>query len=210
MEDEVKNEDQNNEEEKKVEPKPTVWQVLLDYLRDVCIMLTAVVLAFTFCVRFVVVSGDSMFDTLVDGDYLLLIEDSLCGDLEQGDIVVAAMDRFRDREPIVKRVIATEFQTVDIDFQRGIVYVDGVPLDEEYTFTPTNLAEGMRFPLVVDEGCLFLMGDNRNDSTDSRSPDIGIVDRREILGKAVFLIFPGDGSGEHPVERDYSRIGGLE
>lgn len=195
--------------EEKNKEKQSGWQVLLEYLKDFCYMAAFIVLAFSFCVRFIVVSGDSMFDSLVDGDYLLLLEESICGELERGDIVVAAMDRFRDRSPIVKRVIATEGQTVDIDFDAGIVYVDGVALEEEYTYTPTNAWEGMEFPLVVDEGCLFLMGDNRNDSWDSRSTEIGLVDRREILGKAIFLMLPGEGSASHPVQRDFGRIGGL-
>jgi signal peptidase I len=98
---------------------------------------------------------------------------------------------------------------VDIDFRAGIVYVDGVALEEEYTYTPTHLSEGMEFPLVVEEGCLFLMGDNRGDSRDSRAPEIGLVDEREILGRAVFLLMPGTGTGEYTVERDMGRIGGL-
>lgn len=182
---------------------------ILEYLHDVVYILALILVLFTFCMRVVIVSGSSMFSTLVDGDYLLLINRPLCGELEQGDIVVASMERFKDGEPIVKRVVATEGQTVDIDFRAGIVYVDGVALEEEYTYTPTNLSEGMEFPLVVEEGCLFLMGDNRGDSRDSRAPEIGLVDEREILGRAVFLLMPGTGTGEYTVERDLGRIGGL-
>ena len=182
---------------------------ILEYLHDVVYILALILVLFTFCMRVVIVSGSSMFSTLVDGDYLLLINRPLCGELEQGDIVVASMERFKDGEPIVKRVIATEGQTVDIDFRAGIVYVDGVALEEEYTYTPTHLSEGMEFPLVVEEGCLFLMGDNRGDSRDSRAPEIGLVDEREILGRAVFLLMPGTGTGEYTVERDFGRIGGL-
>ncbi len=184
-------------------------QTILEYAHDMAYILAAVLLVFTFFMRIVVVSGDSMFDTLVDGDCLLLINAPLCGELEQGDIVVASMDRFRDGEAIVKRIIATEGQTVDIDFAEGIVYVDNEPLNEPYTFTHTNISEGMAFPLVVEDGCLFLMGDNRNESMDSRDPQIGIVDEREILGKAVLLLLPGEGTWKHPVERDFTRIGGL-
>ena len=187
----------------------TLIQTLLEYAHDMSYILVTVLLLFTFLVRIVVVSGDSMFDTLVDGDYLLLMNNPICGELEQGDIVVASMDRFKGGEAIVKRVIATEGQTVDIDFREGIVYVDGEALEEPYTFTRTNVSEGMAFPLVVEEGCLFLMGDNRNESMDSRDPQIGLVDEREILGKAVFLMWPGDGSWKHPVESDFTRIGGL-
>ena len=182
---------------------------ILEYLHDVVYILALILVLFTFCMRVVIVSGSSMFSTLVDGDYLLLINRPLCGELEQGDIVVASMERFKDGEPIVKRVVATEGQTVDIDFRAGIVYVDGVALEEEYTYTPTHLSEGMEFPLVVEEGCLFLMGDNRGDSRDSRAPEIGQVDEREILGKAVFLMMPGTGRGEYTVDVDFGRIGGL-
>ena len=182
---------------------------VLEYLHDVVYILALILVVFTFCMRVVIVSGSSMFNTLVDGDYLLLINRPLCGELEQGDIVVASMERFKDGEPIVKRVVATEGQTVDIDFRAGIVYVDGVALEEEYIYTPTHLAEGMEFPLVVEEGCLFLMGDNRGDSRDSRAPEIGLVDEREILGRAVFLLMPGTGTREYTVEREFGRIGGL-
>lgn len=182
----------------------------LEYLHDIVYILAVILLVFTFLVRMVVVSGSSMFSTLADGDYLLLLDHPLCGDLEYGDIVVASMDRFHDGEPIVKRVIATEGQTVDIDFEQGIVYVDGKALDEPYTYTKTTLDEGMKFPLVVREGCVFLMGDNRNNSRDSRDPIIGQVDQREILGKALFLVLPGTGENEFTTPRDYGRIGGLE
>ena len=103
----------------------------LEYLHDIVYILGLILLIFTFCMRVVIVSGSSMFSTLVDGDYLLLINNPLCGEFEQGDIVVASMDRFRGGEAIVKRVIATEGQTVDIDFRNGIVYVDGAALEEE-------------------------------------------------------------------------------
>ena len=193
----------------KTEQKRSAAGELMAYVHDVVYILALILVLFTFCMRVVIVSGSSMFSTLVDGDYLLLINNPLCGELEQGDIVVASMDRFRDSEAIVKRVIATEGQTVDIDFRQGIVYVDGVALEEDYIYTPTHLSEGMEFPLVVDEGCLFLMGDNRGDSRDSRAPEIGLVDRRDILGRAVFLLIPGTGRGEYTVEWDAGRIGGL-
>ena len=190
--------------------KLTPAQACLEYLHDIVYILAVILIIFTFFARVVIVSGSSMFSTLVDGDYLLVINNPICGELEYGDIVVASMDRFRGGEAIVKRVIATEGQTVDIDFRAGIVYVDGVALEEDYIYTPTHLSEGMSFPLVVEEGCVFLMGDNRGDSRDSRAPEIGLVDTREILGKAVFLMLPGTGRAEYTVERDFGRIGGLE
>ena len=189
--------------------KSTETGSILEYLHDVVYILALLLVVFTFCMRVVIVSGSSMFSTLVDGDYLLLINRPLCGELERGDIVVASMERFKGGEPIVKRVIATEGQVVDIDFRAGVVYVDGVALQEDYIYTPTQLSEGMEFPLVVQDGCLFLMGDNRMDSRDSRAPEIGLVDEREILGRAVFLMMPGTGRGAYTVERDMGRIGGL-
>ena len=127
--------------------KSTESGSILEYLHDVVYILALLLVVFTFCMRVVIVSGSSMFSTLVDGDYLLLINRPLCGELERGDIVVASMERFKDGEPIVKRVIATEGQTVDIDFRAGVVYVDGEALTEDYIHTPTHLSEGMEFPL---------------------------------------------------------------
>ena len=104
-------------------------------------------------------------------------------------------------------MIATEGQTVDIDFDAGIVYVDGKALEESYTYTPTNLEEGISFPITVEQGHVFVLGDNRNHSRDSRSVEIGQLDQREILGKAVFLFMPGTNEGKDP--RDFARIGVL-
>ena len=190
--------------------KLTPVAACLEYLHDIVYILALILLVFTFCVRVVIVSGSSMFPTLADGDYLLLINNPLCGALKQGDIVVASMDRFKNGEAIVKRVIATEGQVVDIDFRTGTVYIDGEVLEEDYINTPTYLSEGMEFPLVVEPGCVFLMGDNRGDSRDSRAPEIGQVDTREILGRAVLLMLPGTGTGSYTVERDFGRIGGLD
>ena len=182
------------------------WQKnALLYLHDFVYLLAAVILIFMLCFRVVVVSGTSMNNTLLDGDYLLLIGDMFYRNPQPGDVIVASKDSFDNGAPIVKRVIATEGQEVDIDFNSGIVYVDGVPLDEPYTMTPTNNPEGTSFPLVVEEGCIFVMGDNRNASKDSRDPEIGQIDRREVLGKVVFLFFPGTNKGTHKL--DFSRIG---
>ena len=182
------------------------WQKnALLYLHDFVYLLAAIILIFMLCFRVVVVSGTSMNNTLLDGDYLLLLGDVFYRNPQPGDVIVASKDSFDNGAPIVKRVIATEGQEVNIDFQSGIVYVDGVALDEPYTMTPTNNPEGIAFPLVVEEGCIFVMGDNRNASKDSRDPEIGQIDRREILGKVIFLFFPGTNKGTHRL--DFSRIG---
>jgi signal peptidase I len=148
-----------------------------------------------------------MKQTLQDGDCLILLSSIFYRNPKPGDIVVASKSSFKDGEPIIKRVIAVEGQKVDIDFAKGIVYVDDVALDEPYINTPTNLFEGVEFPLVVKSGCVFVMGDNRNDSKDSRSPDIGMVDCRELLGKVLILAIPGKDAVTD--QRDLGRIGVL-
>ena len=180
----------------------------LPYLKDIVFLITGVLLVFSLLFRFVIVSGPSMKDTHVDGDWLVLLGNVLYNDPQYGDIVVISKDSYNDGTPIIKRVIATEGQTVDIDFAAGIVYVDGEALDEPYTRTPTNQYEGVSFPLTVADECVFVLGDNRNESKDSRSIEIGLVDKREILGKAIFIMIPGDDGGE--LDRDFSRIGVID
>ena len=180
---------------------------ILYYLHDVVYFLAVIVIVLLTCFRIVVVSGDSMKRTLLDGDLLILISNTFYTDPQQGDIIVASKDSFENGEPIIKRVIAVEGQKVDINFATGAVYVDGVQLEETYISSGTTTDEGTIFPLIVDEGCVFVLGDNRIRSKDSRSRDIGLIDKREILGKAVFLLFPGTSRGDET--RSFDRIGGL-
>ena len=197
-------------EKKKKEEESVTWQKsLLLYLHDLIYLLAVVMVVFMLLFRIVIVSGSSMYSTLWNGDWLLVTGSVLYHEPEAGDIIVASKDSFNDGEPIIKRVIATEGQTVDIDFEAGIVYVDGMALEEDYTYTLTNVQEGIVFPITIADGCIFAMGDNRNGSKDSRHPDIGMIDTREILGRAVFLIFPGMGEDNHEAPRDFDRIGAL-
>lgn len=172
----------------------------------VCSVLAAVVI-FAFGARVVGVSGGSMRETLQNGDLLLVVNRALCGDFQRGDVVIAAKAAFENGEPIVKRIIATGGQTVDVDFDRGVVYVDGQALEEPYIREATHLSEGMEFPFTVPEGCVFLMGDNRNGSRDSRAPELGAVDERCLIGRAVFLLLPG--RTEDSGLREWRRIGAL-
>ena len=194
-------------DETQVDKKQERKETILLYLHDFVIWLVAILLIFLLLFRVVVVSGPSMNDTLVHGDYLLLLNNVFYTDPKQGDIIVAAKSSFKDGEPIIKRVIATEGQWVDIDFDAGIVYVNGTALEEPYTKTPTNIFEGVGFPLMVDEGCIFVMGDNRNESKDSRSLEIGLIDKREVLGKAIFLFLPGKDVDTD--QMNFKRIGAL-
>ena len=189
------------------EKKQTAGRGAYEWVQALVCSVLTVVLIFTFAVRIVRVSGESMRETLQDQDMLVVLNNWLCGGYEPGDIVILQRDDFYGGEPIVKRVIATEGQTVDIDFDAGVVYVDGAALEEDYIRQPTHLEEGLDFPCTVPAGCVFVMGDNRNDSDDSRDPDLGPVDTREIMGQAVFLLYPGMTAGRW--ERDFSRIGPL-
>ena len=195
-----KNEKTNTQEEK------LTWQenVVL-YLREWVYLLFVVLIVFLLFFLVIVVSGDSMYSTLWDGDYVLLLSNLFYQEPEQGDVVVVSKKSFDNGAPIVKRVIAVEGQTVDIDFAQGIVYVDGAALEEPYINNLTINPEGMTFPLTVGENCIFALGDNRQVSRDSRDPVIGQIDEREVLGKALFLMLPGTSHGHY--SRDFSRIG---
>ena len=188
------------------------WQkTFLSYLRDLSGMLAGLVLVFLLLFRVVVVSGTSMCNTLLDGDYLFVLGNTFYQEMQQGDIVVISKDSFDDGKPIVKRVIATEGQTVDIDFNLGIIYVDGVALVEDYTLTETTRRGDVHFPLTVEKDCIFVLGDNRQVSRDSRNREIGQIHKQEVLGKVFFLFLPGtngtDTDGQPKEERDWSRIG---
>ncbi len=178
---------------------------LYEWVQSLVGSVLVVVAIFTFVIRMMGVDGHSMLNTLQHGDRLLVVNSLLYHDYKYGDIVILRKDGVFDDDPIVKRVIAVEGQTVDIDFTEGIVYVDGEALEEDYIREPTYNAEGTEFPLTVPEGSIFVMGDNRNGSSDSRDYRLGTVDTRYVIGKAAFLIFPGP---DYETEkRDFKRIG---
>lgn len=160
---------------------------LYDWIQCIVVAIIVCVLLFSFVVRLVDVVGDSMYPTLENGDKIIV--SNLFYDPQPGDIIVFRKDEYRD-QPLVKRIIAVEGQTVDIDFNRGIVYVDGEPIDEPYIAEPTTESLDFVGPITVDEGCVFVMGDNRNHSTDSRDARIDCVDVRCIMGKVYFTLFP--------------------
>ena len=150
-----------------------------------------VIVLFSFVLRIAVVNGPSMEKTLIDGEVLLVSD--LFYEPTPGDIIVFQSNTILNNEPIVKRVIAKEGQVVDIDFDTWTVYVDGAALDETYVNfeegVPMN-ASNYEYPMTVEPGKIFVMGDNRNHSTDSRSWMIGQVDTRFVLGKLICRLLP--------------------
>ena len=162
---------------------------LYEWVETFVLALVAVVVLFTFFMRAMTVVGPSMEQTLHQGDRLFI--SNLFYTPKTGDIVVVQDPHFS--EPIIKRVIATGGQTVDIDFDAWRVTVDGVALEEDYVNyldgTPMRgQGYGLSYPYTVESGHVFVMGDNRNNSADSRM--IGPIEERRIVGRVLFRIFP--------------------
>ena len=163
-----------------------------EWVETIVMAVVLVAVVFTFVARVITVDGVSMEPTYYNGDRVLVTK--LAGQAQQGDvvIVVGALE-----EPIIKRVVATEGQTVDFDQELGEVTVDGQPLpgsvfgiEDGITFVPDLPGMVLEFPQTVPEGCVFVLGDNRDNSTDSRFVTVGMVDQRNILGKVVFNLYP--------------------
>lgn len=193
-------------EEIEAESRPIQSALAKDVFEWLQIIVTAVVgvvITFTIFFRVATIDGPSMKETLHHGDKVIITNFAYTP--KNGDIVVISRnydnkaDNVATTEmPIIKRVIATEGQTVDIDFENGIVYVDGKALSEPYTSSPTTRKFDVEFPLTVAPGCIFVLGDNRNDSMDSRDSNIGnegMIDTRYVLGKAIYRIFPFEAVG---------------
>ena len=177
-------EDKQTETAAKVkDPKSNAY----DWIESLVTAIIACILIFLFLFRVVNVQGSSMVPTLRESDKIVISR--LAGNYKYGDIVVLTKTAFDD-ESIVKRVIATEGQTIDIDFDNGTVTVDGKVLDEPYIAEKTRREMDFKGPVTVPEGCIFCMGDNRNQSTDSRRSIIGMIDTRCVLGRVILRLWP--------------------
>ena len=189
--------------EAKKEPE-TLEGMLYCWAQALITAVVGVVLLFTFAFRLIGVSGPSMQDTLYTGDRLLVVNAAFC-DFHPGDVVVINNYNADLSDTLIKRIIAVGGQTVDIDLATATVYVDGEALDEPYVKGVTDTIEGTRFPLTLAEDEVFVMGDHRDHSTDSRSARLGPVKEGYLQGKAVFLLLPG--TTPDLGAREWGRIG---
>lgn len=159
-----------------------------EWIQSMSSALIICVVLFLFFVRIIDVKGSSMHPTLEDGDKMIVSD--VLYEPKDGDIVVFKKDEYDPDKALVKRVIATEGQEINIDFENSTVYVDDIPLEEDYIAELTKTQLDFIGPQKVPENCVFVMGDNRNMSTDSRKDEIGFVDKRLILGKVYMVVFP--------------------
>ena len=164
---------------------------LYDWIQCLLAALIICVLLFVFFIRVIDVVGGSMNNTLFNNDKMLV--SGLFYKPKVGDVVVFKKDEYDPNKALVKRVIAVEGQEINMDFANGIVYIDGVAIKEDYITEFTYNKLDFIGPKKVPEGCVFVMGDNRNMSIDSRKSEIGMLDNRLILGKAYFVIYPLSG-----------------
>lgn len=165
---------------------------IYDIMRSVLVSASVLILIITFVFTMVIVDGRSMQHTLESGDKLLVTK--LGYEPKDGDVIVVGKSEDGYSKPIVKRVIATEGQTLEIDFEKQTVTVDGKVLDEPYVSSET-IQGTAEIPKVIPEGYVFVMGDNRYVSMDSRYSEIGLIHVSDIVGKASFVLFPFDRFG---------------
>lgn len=159
---------------------------IFDWTKSIVTIMFIMLFVLTYFFRIVNVDGDSMKNTLIDNEKLIVT--SCMYTPADGDIVVISHGQHLD-EPIVKRVIATQGQTLKIDFDKQEVYVDGKLIDEPYI--SSEIVQGdAKIPEIIPEGKVFVMGDNRAISNDSRYNQVGLIDVDDIIGKAQFRILP--------------------
>lgn len=166
--------------------KKTMGAEVYEWMDALIPALVIIVALFTFIFGRFTVKGDSMLPTLHNEDQLLTYH--LFYTPKKGDIITTYQDKLNKN--IVKRVIATPGDSIKIDYDAGKVYVNNELLDESYTNTPTNLEANWNFPEVVPDNCVFVLGDNRNNSRDSRSKDVKFVKYEDITGRAILIWYP--------------------
>lgn len=183
-----------NKSAKNNAPK-TAFTETIEWIESIVFSIFAIILVFVFVMRIVGVVGESMENTFLNGDRLIIRNIGYTP--ERGDVVVVSRsylpkDHPDSTEPIIKRVIAVGGQTVETKADTSEVYVDGVLLQEDYIKESNLLYVYQDKVWKIPEGHIFVMGDNRRVSKDSRNSDIGVIDERYVLGEVVFRIYPFD------------------
>ncbi len=159
-----------------------------DFIKTIIFVMVFVTVVFTYFIRDVNVVGSSMLDTLHAGDKIILTNFNYVP--KPGDIVAVNTENLVEKR-IIKRVIATEGQLINIDYKTGNVIVDGIVISENYLYSKTNKPDNaLKFPCVVPKDHIFVMGDNRLISYDSRYEDIGFIPCDDIIGKAQLIFYP--------------------
>lgn len=170
-----------------MQSKHKLTAVALEWYDSVIFSLAVIMLLFVFVLRVSTVYQHSMEPTLFEKERVTI--QSMLYTPKKGDVVV--IDGYIEYgKPLVKRVIATEGDELMIDTTEGKVYVNGTELDEPYLGSCTYRGGDWAYPVTVPQGMVFVMGDNRANSRDSRDTEIGFVDNRDILGRVLFRIYP--------------------
>ena len=175
--------------------KIDIRRELFDWAQALVGAIILVILFFTFLARIISVDGESMRNTLQDKDRIVI--SSLFYQPSHGDIIVFTKPDYRVGsrvEPLVKRIIAVGGDVIDIDPEARTVSVNGEILDEPYIRNDVNHGGKWTYPMIIPEGSVFVMGDNRQNSRDSRDPMIGLVDERSIMGRLLFRLWPRPGA----------------
>lgn len=163
------------------------WEIIYEWMDSFVFSIILILLVFTFCFRIVGVDGESMMPTLDHGNWLTV--KAVNTEINRGDIVVVTQPNNLN-EPLIKRVIAIGGDSLKIDFVTGEVEVNGRVIDEPYIMEETHNRGDFNAPVIIPEGYVFVMGDNRNNSLDSRFDSVGVIDERYILGVADKRIYP--------------------
>ncbi len=218
----TENREQTEQQNSPAEQKnASMFNDIVEILETMLISVFVVLLLFTYLIRPVTVEGRSMVPTLQNQDRLVMRR--ILYQPHQGDVVVVSNYKTGHvldlngnvtnsgsalNEILIKRVIAVSGQTIEIKTDEGCVYVDGEPLQEKYVNEPTWTNDGaFAYPITIPEGYVFVMGDNRNHSTDSRNPSVGLVAKEDILGNAFFRYCSVETDGEGEESVSFSTVG---
>lgn len=156
------------------------------FLFKTVIFAVVITVVFSLLFRVILVDGESMLPTLQNGDWILVLKTK---NIENSDIILTNTDNKYGLR-IIKRAVAFSGDTVDIDYENSAVFVNGEKLGEDYILDCEMTKGDVEFPLTVPDGCIFVLGDNRGNSVDSRYSEMGFVEKEDVIGKVIFKLLP--------------------